>query len=216
MLLLLIRHGLTAHTGVKLSGWTPGIPLSEVGRAQAEKLVERFAGLAVDAVYSSPLDRTWQTAGPLARERKLKITKRTEIGEVRYGDMEGKALRTLAKGPLWRKLNAWPSDVRFPNGESLRETQTRAVAAIERLRSEHPGKTVAVFSHGDWIRLAMAHYSGMHIDLYRRLSIDPVSVSALQFHEMGVLVRRVNDTGALGDLSSSQRPAAARARSGRS
>jgi broad specificity phosphatase PhoE len=101
-------------------------------------------------------------------------------------------------------LRAWPSDVRFPNGESLRETQARALAAIERLRTEHPKQVVAVVSHGDWIRLSVAHYSGVHIDLYRRINIDPASVSAIQFFEYGPIIQRVNDTGDLSTLARRQ------------
>lgn len=201
MLLLLVRHALTPMTGVKLSGWTPGVHLSAAGRAQAERLAERMGDLPIDAIYASPLERTIETAQPLAKLRKLRIRQREEIGEVHYGSVEGRSLRSLAKTALWTQLRAWPSDVRFPGGESLRETQARAVAAIERLREEHTGKTVVVVSHGDWIRLAMAHHMGIHIDLYRRLAVEPVSVSALRFVEMGVVVKLLNETGNLGDLA---------------
>jgi probable phosphomutase (TIGR03848 family) len=201
VLLLLIRHALTPRTGVKLSGWTPGVHLSAEGIAQAERLAERLAGTRVDAIYCSPLERTVETAAPLAKAKKIKIRKREDVGEVRYGDIEGRSLKSLQNSKIWQQLRAWPSDVRFPGGESLRETQARAVGAIEALRAAHPGKVVAVFSHGDWIRLAMAHHMGVHIDLYRRLSVDPVSVSALQFHAYGVVVRLLNETGDLGHLS---------------
>ena len=95
------------------------------------------------------------------------------------------------------RLRAWPSDVRFPGGESLRETQARAVAAIERLRAEHPKQVVAVVSHGDWIRLSVAHFLGVHIDLYRRINVDPASVSAILFFDFGPVVQVVNETGDL-------------------
>lgn len=201
MLLLLIRHGLTSHTNVKLTGWLPGVGLNDEGRAQAEGLVSRLDGLPIDALYSSPLERTRETAVPLARARRMRVTTRTALGEVRYGDFQGKTLKSLQGSDVWKRLRNWPSDVRFPGGESLRETQVRAVDAIETLRTEHPDDTVAVFSHGDFIRLAMCHYMGVHIDLYRRLSVDPVSVSALAFGDSWVQVRRVNDAGSLTDLA---------------
>jgi probable phosphoglycerate mutase len=201
VLLLLIRHGLTGHTTARLTGWTPGVHLSERGRAQADGLVARLDGLAIDAIYSSPLERAVETAQPLARARKLRIRMRDELGEVHYGDLQGRTFKVLARSKLWKHLRAWPSDVRFPNGETLRETQARAVGAIEELRQAHANATVAVFSHGDFIRLSLAHYLGIHIDLYRRLSVDTVSVNALQFFPMGVQIRRMNDTGTLGDLA---------------
>jgi len=197
MRLLLIRHALTPHVGHKLSGWSSGVHLSDEGRAQAARLTERLHDVQIDAIYSSPLDRAVETAQPLAKDHKLRVRQREEIGEVKYGELEGKSLRTLAKGKLWARLQTWPSDVRFPGGESLRETQARAVAAIERLRAEHPKQNVAVVSHGDWIRLSVAHYLGVHIDLYRRINVDPASVSALLFFELMPVVQTVNETGDL-------------------
>ncbi len=197
MRLLLIRHALTPHVGHKLSGWSSGVHLSDEGRAQAARLTERLHDVQIDAIYSSPLDRAVETAQPIAKDHKLRVRQREEIGEVKYGELEGKSLRTLAKGKLWARLQTWPSDVHFPGGESLRETQARAVAAIERLRAEHPKQNVAVVSHGDWIRLSVAHYLGVHIDLYRRINVDPASVSALLFFELMPVVQTVNETGDL-------------------
>lgn len=200
MRLLLIRHALTPHVGHKLSGWSSGVHLSDEGRAQAARLAERLHDVQIDAIYSSPLDRATETAQPIAKDHKLRVRQREEIGEVKYGDLEGKSLRTLAKGKLWARLQTWPSDVRFPGGESLRETQARAVSAIERLRAEHAKQTVAVLSHGDWIRLSVAHYLGVHIDLYRRINVDPASVSAILFFESMPVVQAVNETGDLAIL----------------
>lgn len=197
MRLLLIRHALTPHVGHKLSGWSSGVHLSDDGKKQAARLTERLHDVQIDAIYSSPLDRALETAQPIAKDHKLRVRQREEIGEVKYGDLEGKSLRMLAKGKLWSKLQTWPSDVRFPGGESLRETQARAVAAIERLRAEHPKRNVAVVSHGDWIRLSVAHYVGAHIDLYRRINVDPASVSAILFFESMPVVQVVNETGDL-------------------
>ena len=206
MLLILVRHAVTSRTGVKLSGWTPGVDLSSEGKKKAERLADRFADVTLDAIIASPLERCVQTAEPTARAKGLTITQREDVGEVRYGAIEGRSLKALAKTPLWRKIVAWPSDVRFPGGESLRETQARAVGAIEEIRAQYKDKAVAVFSHGDWIRLSMAHYTGMHIDLYRRLSVDPASVCALQFYDLGVQVRLLNESGSLGTLTPPKPP----------
>ncbi len=65
-LVLLVRHGLTATTGTRLTGWTPGIPLDDRGRAQAAALAARLAAVPLDAIISSPLDRCRQTADAIA------------------------------------------------------------------------------------------------------------------------------------------------------
>ncbi|HEX9775954.1 MAG TPA: MSMEG_4193 family putative phosphomutase [Actinomycetota bacterium] len=201
MLLLLIRHGLTGQVNARLTGWTPGVGLSTAGRAQAAGLIERLEGVPLDAVYSSPLERAVETATPLARARGLRVVKRKELGEVHYGDLQGKSLKALARTNVWSRLRSWPSNVRFPGGETLRETQARAVTAIEKIRSDHAKATVAVFSHGDFVRLTLAHYLGIHIDLYRRIAIDTASVSAIEFGQDWVQVPRMNDTGTLAQLA---------------
>jgi len=201
MLLFLIRHALTPQTGDRLSGWTPGISLSEGGRAQAKTLVERMRPVALDAIYASPLERCVETARPLASSKGLRVRVREALGEVRYGDWEGKRLRTLAKTKLWRKVMARPSEVRFPGGETIRETQFRAVDAIEALNLAHPNRSVAAVTHADVIRVVLAHYAGVHLDLYQRLLVAPVSVSVLWIGQGGPRVLKVNDTGSLDGLS---------------
>ena len=195
MLLFLIRHGLTSHTNERLSGWLPGISLTDDGRAQAASVAERMRPVTLDAIYSSPLERCMETAKPLASSKKLRIRVRDGLGEVRYGDWEGKKLRSLAKTKLWRRVMQSPSRARFPGGETLAETQARAVAAIEQLREKHQDQTIAVVTHADVIRVLVAYYAGIHLDLYQRLVIAPVSVSILWVGEGTPRVLAVNDTG---------------------
>jgi probable phosphomutase (TIGR03848 family) len=197
--LLLVRHAVTTRTGSILSGWTPGIDLSDQGRAQARALAERLAALPLDAVYSSPLERCRQTAAAVAEARGLAVEIVEELGEVRYGTWTGRKLDELAKEELWRVVQYLPSGARFPEGESLYEMQVRAVAACERLRARHQGGTVLVCSHADVIKAVTAHYLGMHLDLYQRLVIAPASVTALAFAPVPLLLR-LNDTGDAADL----------------
>ena len=86
--------------------------------------------------------------------------------------------------------------MRFPSGEALREVQYRAVQALEKLSERHQSKTVVVVSHADVIKLVLAHYIGVHIDLFQRIAVSPASVSVLQLSDKGfVSVLRVNDDG---------------------
>jgi probable phosphomutase (TIGR03848 family) len=201
MLVFLVRHALTPQTGDRLSGWTPGISLSDEGRAQVAALVERMIPVAQDAVYSSPIDRCIETARPIASSKGLRVRGRDALGEVRYGDWEGKRLRTLAKTKLWRQVMARPSEVRFPNGETIRETQFRTVSALEGLRAAHAKDAIAVVTHADVIRVVLAHYAGVHLDLYQRLVVAPASVTVLWIGGGGPRVLKVSDTGSLEGLS---------------
>jgi len=203
-LLLLLRHAVTEHTGARLSGWTPGLHLSEDGRRQAGALAERLGAVPIDAVYASPLERCQETAAALADARGLKVETLEDVGEVRYGDWTGRELKELARQPLWKLVQATPSAARFPDGESIFEMQARAVLAVERLREAHPGQTVAVCSHGDVIKAVACHYLGSHLDLFQRLVVSPASVTAFSFGPVPYLVR-LNDTGGNDDLAPPRR-----------
>ena len=180
-LLLLVRHAVTEHTGARLSGWMPGLHLSEEGRRQAEGLAGRLEPVPVDAVYASPLERCQETAAAVAEARGLKIQTLEDVGEVRYGDWTGRTIKELSREPLWKVVRASPSAARFPEGESLYEMQARAVLALERLREAHPGQTVLVCSHADVIKALTCHYLGMHLDLFQRVVVSPASVTAFAF-----------------------------------
>jgi probable phosphomutase (TIGR03848 family) len=197
--LLLLRHASTEQTGKRLSGWTPGVHLSERGVEEARALAERLTPLEIHAVYSSPLERCLETATAVAEPRGLKVETVEDVGEVRYGEWTGGELAELAKQELWRLVQLHPSGARFPNGESILEMQTRAVLACERLRAGHPGETVAVCSHADVIKAVAAHYLGLHLDLFQRLAVGPASVTAFGFAPLPHLLR-LNSTGGERDL----------------
>ena len=200
-ILLLVRHALTEATGTRLSGWTPGVHLSERGREQARGLVERLAPVRIVALYSSPLERCRETAEPLAAARRLEVRDTEDIGEVRYGDWTGRTLAQLSKTRLWRSVQATPSTVRFPGGETLLEVQQRAVRQAADIATAHPRGVVALVSHGDVIRLLLAHFAGLHVDLFQRLVVSPASVSMVAAGDGVPRILRINDTGGLGDLA---------------
>lgn len=195
---LLIRHGQNDWVGKnKLAGWTPGVHLNDVGRAQAQALGQRLAGEEIAAVYSSPLERTLETAEAIATPHRLKVEVREVLGEVDYGKWTGKAIEKLAKTDAWSVVQFYPSAARFPEGESLYEMQTRAVHAVNRLADAHPGQTIVVVSHADLIKSVVAHFLGTHLDLFQRIVISPASITAIAFMKLGPRVYTVNDTGHL-------------------
>jgi probable phosphomutase (TIGR03848 family) len=199
-LLLLVRHALTDATGKHLSGRTRGIHLSEAGRAQADRLVERMAGIPLKAIYASPLERCVETARPPASARGLDVRIESRLIEVDYGRWTGRSMAQLVRTSLWKQVQASPAAVRFPGGESLREVQLRTVQALDDIAEAHPRAVVATVAHADVIRLAVAHYAGVHIDLFQRLVVSPTSVSAILLGDRIPRVLRMNDTGTLEDL----------------
>lgn len=196
-LLFLIRHGVTDATGKRLTGWTPGVHLSERGREQAAALAERLGPVPFRAVYSSPIERCRETAEPIAAAKRLSVSTLEGVGEVRYGSWTNRPLAQLARTRLWRRVQQAPSSVRFPDGETLGEVQARAIDAVERIVAEHPRAAVALVSHGDVIRLLLAHFAGVHLDLFQRIVIEPTSVSIVAAGDGTPRILRTNDTGTL-------------------
>ncbi|MGO8873921.1 MAG: MSMEG_4193 family putative phosphomutase [Acidimicrobiales bacterium] len=202
---LLIRHGTTPTTGKVLPGRAPGLHLSADGEAQAEAVADRIAGLTGSgrpvAVYASPLERTAETAKPIARKLGLRV--RTERGllECDFGEWTGARLSSLSKKPEWNQVQRWPSGFRFPGGESFLEMQARMVSAIDALSRRHPGETVVAVSHADPIKAAVAAGAGTQLDLFQRLVVSPCSVSALAYTVAGPHVLCVNSTDSLAALA---------------
>jgi probable phosphomutase (TIGR03848 family) len=182
-LLLLVRHGETPTTGTVLPGRAPGLHLSDRGRAQAERIAERLAGLPVDGIYSSPLERTCETAQPTAARTGLEVNEDAGLIECDFGEWTGAALAELAGLPQWQTIQHTPSAFRFPNGESFTQMQARMVGTLEVLCTAHAGGIVVCFSHADPIKAAVAHALGTHLDLIQRIVISPGSVSAISYVE---------------------------------
>lgn len=204
-LVLLVRHGQTPTTGKVLPGRAPGLHLAEKGLQQAHDVAARIAALQTDkrkvaAVYASPLERTRETAAPIARALDLRVRRANGLLECEFGDWTGAELKKLSSLPEWRTVQRNPSGFRFPGGESFTEMQTRIGTAIEKLRADHRGETVVAVSHADPIKAAVAQAMGMHLDLFQRIVISPCSVSAILYSADGPIVLAVNSTGDLGSL----------------
>lgn len=201
-LVLLVRHGLTPTTGKVLPGRAPGLHLSEKGLAQAGRLVERFTGLGIDALYASPLERTRETARPLEEATGLTAEPEPELIECDFGEWTGEKLTDLSALPEWATVQRTPSEFRFPDGESFPEMQERMVGAVERLCQRHAGQTIVCFSHADPIKALLAHALGSPLDCLQRIAVEPCSVSAIAYRpEADPSILRMNTSdGRLADL----------------
>jgi probable phosphomutase (TIGR03848 family) len=214
---LLVRHGRTgANRDGVLAGRSPGVGLDETGQAQARTLALRLAGLPLAAVVTSPLQRCLETVGEVLRSRDGAVHQVDDrLAECDYGDWTGRSLKELARDPLWKVVQAHPSAVRFPRGESLRAVQARAVEAVRDhdarvARTAGPDVPWVVVSHADVIKAVLADALGLHLDQFQRLVVDPCSVSVVRYTEVRPFVLRLNDTG--GDLADLRPPARRRRR----
>ena len=180
-IVILIRHGENEYVKKgRLAGRKPGVRLNEKGRAQAQALADSLKHLPIKAVYSSPLDRTMETAEPLAHAKNLEVIPREGLLEVDFGSWQDRTLKELSRRKLWKTVQSAPTQMRFPEGESFAEAQQRITNELIALSKLHkPKDMIACFGHSDMIKLAVSYFIGQPLDLFQRLMVQPASVTTL-------------------------------------
>jgi broad specificity phosphatase PhoE len=158
--LILARHGRTEGNVIRaLDSRPPGMPLDDVGRAQAEDLARRLAAEPVAAVYASRATRAQQTAAPVAAAHDLSVVVLDGVQEADCGELEG-ATDPASHERFQDVYEAWLNDefeARLPGGESAFDVRDRFVAAVEAVAADDP---VVVVSHGAAIRLGVGALLG--------------------------------------------------------
>jgi broad specificity phosphatase PhoE len=196
----LIRHG---ETDWNLSGRWQGhadVPLNEIGRAQARRLADRLRDENVnfDAIYSSDLQRAWETAGVVGSALGCMPIALPALREIDVGSWSGMtAAEVIARdADLYERVRSGEDLARGGDGERFLDLYTRVVAAVERLADQHPGETLALVTHGGVVRALLLHaardktISGVH-----HVHIGNTSISILIGDRAGW------DLGALNDMA---------------
>jgi probable phosphoglycerate mutase len=199
-LVYLVRHADHDYVGRGLAGRL-GVPLNAAGRVQAERLGRWFGRERVSAVWSSPLPRTLDTAAPIARAHGLPVREADALLEVEFGAWTGKEFAALEDDADWQRWNGIRSLSRPPGGESMSEVQGRMVDFINQLRNDDPDGAHVLVGHGDPIRVALAYYLGVAIDLFLRIEVSPASISVLSMEPWGPCVLRVNGSSDEGSIA---------------
>jgi 2,3-bisphosphoglycerate-dependent phosphoglycerate mutase len=175
-------------------------PLSELGQAQAERVGERLATTGIEAIYVTNLQRTAQTAAPLAARTGLPLRVEPDLREVLLGEWEGGAFRkNVAEGhPIALRMFAEERWDVIPGGESSEAFEARVRAAIDRIAANHAGQRVAVFTHGGVVGRAMKIASGSRPFAFNQS--DNASISTLAVLGDDWVIRSYNDTAHLNGL----------------
>jgi probable phosphoglycerate mutase len=195
MVTFLIRHA--AVEASDRLGRRDRVRLSANGQMQARALAERFNGVEMDAIFSSPILRARQTAEAIARGNRVIIE--DALREVEVGEWDGKTFAELDAIESWKWFNQFRSGVRAPGGEMMLEVQARAVGFLERVAWKYRNKQIVAVSHADVIRGVICHYLGIPLDLSLRVRIDPASVSILRISECGAEILGLNEGGQASD-----------------
>jgi broad specificity phosphatase PhoE len=191
---LLIRHATNDTVDVRIAGRMPGVHLNDEGRRQAEELAHRLEGIHLDAIYSSPLERAFETAELIAQRHGLAIMSLESLNEIDFGDWTWKGLDELHANELWQRFNTFRSGMRIPGGETIVEVQARMVVELLNLCEKHPEQTLAIVGHGDPIRAVISFYLGNALDFMLRFVIDAASVSILELDQVSSRLLLMNST----------------------
>lgn len=191
--LCFIRHAAHDHLGRILSGRTPGIPLSPDGRGQAVRLARALSGTRFAAIYTSPVQRARETAEALAADRDCPVVVADALDEIDFGAWTGRAFAQLESDAGWDRWNAARGSARCPGGETMAEAGQRAVAFAGEVAARHAGAAVALVSHCDVIRAAMAHWLGLDLDHALNFDVDPASLSRVAVGDWGGRILSLNE-----------------------
>jgi broad specificity phosphatase PhoE len=189
--LILVRHGVTVHTTDRrfsggLGGRNPG--LTDEGRAQARATADWLSPLAegIDVVISSPVRRTEETAEIVAARLGKTFVTEDGLAEMEFGTWEGMTFEEV-RAAYPDDLEAWLGSVDTGpgGGESLRVVEKRVLGSLDRVLTEHAGRTVLAVSHVTPIKLLVAHALGAPLESVHRMELAPASVTVLSYYGDG-------------------------------
>jgi probable phosphoglycerate mutase len=191
-----IRHGQTEFSRENLFCGTIDPPLTSLGRAMADSIAESYANMKWQAIYTSTLQRTIATAAPLAQRVGIAIRKEPALGEIAYGEWEGKSQEEIA-ARFPAQFQRWiddPASHGTPGGETAFQVAARALPVIDRIREEHADGNVLVVSHKATIRIIVCALLEMDVRSYRDRIGQPVgALTVFDFKNRGPLLRMLGD-----------------------
>ena len=188
---LLIRHTTTDDVDDRLAGRID-TPLNEIGLAKAKQLGEVLCRSEISAIYTSPMQRTMQTAEALGNACGLPVQSDEAFIQVNYGDWESVPYEELRENPSWRSFISSPGG-QVPGGEHIDEVIRRVTHRLESLTAARgEDDVVVIVTHGSIIRFTLAHYLGLSIGNSNRLKVLPGSVNGLRLGGRVPIVFKLN------------------------
>jgi broad specificity phosphatase PhoE len=197
--LIFIRHAATDGFASRVAGRDASVHLSAAGKIHGQRLAHSLKQQGIGRIYSSPQPRARETAEFLGELLGDKVDIAPELDEIDYGEWTGRTFEELRDIAQWRDFNSLRSCTRIPSGELMIEVQARVLGLMESMCRRHPAMTVALVSHADVIRGALAHCLGMPLDFVLRLEISPASISMVVIDQYGPRVLCINNTEAIDD-----------------
>ena len=186
---ILVRHGAHDRLDRFLDGRRPGVHLNDLGRRQAEWVAGRL-----DAIYTSPLERTRETATAIGRRLGLEPEVEVALEELDFGSWSGKTIAELKPLEDWRQWNEARAISATPAGDTMRAAQGRILDFIDAHRREQPEGCFVLVGHSDPLKAALFFYLGLSLDKLHRIAVAPGSLSRIEIDGWGATVVGLNET----------------------
>lgn len=191
--ILLVRHAAHGHLGRVLSGRAGDVPLSQAGLSQARALAGGLKGERIDAVHASPLRRARETAQALSKARSIGTEVSEALNEIDFGEWTGRPFVELSGDPHWHRWNTQRASAVPPGGEPMAAVQARVLAYLRKVARRASDRVIAMVSHADVIRAAVAGILGLSLDRVLSFDIDPASVTRIDAGDWGERVVSLNE-----------------------
>ena len=202
-----MRHGETAlNASQRLQGHSDAA-LNDLGRRQASALAQALATKQVDAVYSSPLRRAFDTASAIGDALRLPVETLPGLRELDIGVLDGLSGKDLRERfpDFARQWAECPDIARTPGGETMSELQHRAWEAVTLIHSRHVDASVAVVSHSFTILSLMTRFLGMPLANFKRWHVDLASITTVEWQSDYAKLLGFNHRGHLDGLTEERR-----------
>ncbi len=192
----LVRHGQTAWNKEEIFRGRSDIPLNETGLREAELAGEFLKSMEVEAIYSSPLARAWQTAQRIAGFHRLDVRPLEGLTDMSFGHWEGRSLEEVKErdGENYRRWREEPHLLKLQGGESLDEVRTRAMAALTEVILRHPEKVIILVSHRVINKLLICGVLGLDNSHFWQIGQDTTSINLIRYREGKYVLSLMNET----------------------
>lgn len=200
---IMIRHGFSVANNEHRFAGNSDFPLTDLGRAQAERCAEALKEERIDAIYASDLSRAFDTAVPVARALGLEITATKGLREIFAGEWEGKTFDQIDE-EYHDEFALWKRDIgraRCTGGESPREVSARVLSTLASIAEQNDGKTVCIATHATPIRSVCTAAAGLDAsDMAMIPWTANASISLFEYEDGIFTAVYTSKTDHLGDL----------------
>jgi broad specificity phosphatase PhoE len=194
--LYLVRHGQTAWNKEEIFRGRTDVSLDETGLKQAELVGQYFEGMEIHAIYSSALSRAWETAQKIAQFHNLKVQPLDGIIDMSFGNWEGRPHQEIRESDskTYRQWVETPHLVRLPGGEGLDDVRVRAMAAMEEVIRDHPGKTLVLVTHRVVNKVLICGILGLDNSHFWQITQDTTAINLIQHRDGKYILSLMNET----------------------